>query len=111
MKSTQPRSESPRPAGTPSTLYSNNNFFQIPTTLCKWDLLGDNPGLLDEVDSWVADVTEHFRTRSINKLSQVVKSLLVNLDDDNGEVPEKYRGREDLIKVRAFFRWIAENIV
>ena len=64
---------------------------------------------MDEVDSWVADVTEHFRTRSINKLSQVVKSLLVNLDD--GEVPERYRGREDLIKVRAFFRWVAENIV
>lgn len=87
----------------------NPLFRAVPTTLCKWDLLGDNPGLLHEVDLWVADVTEHFRTRSVNKLSQVVKSLLVNLDD--GEVSEKYRGREDLIKVRAFFRWIAENIV
>ena len=58
---------------------------------------------------WVAEVTEHFRTRSINKLGQVVKALLANLYDN--EVPERYRGREDLIKVRAFFRWVAENIV
>ena len=84
-----------------------------PATLCKWELVGDDLALFDEVDAWVAEVTEHYRNRTIKKLGKVVRALTAKIDrtDENEHLSDKFRGKEDLMKVRAFFRWIAENIV
>jgi hypothetical protein len=93
------------------------SFRAVPTSLCKWELVGDSPEFFEEVDSWVAEVTQHYWTRPVKKLGKVVRALLSRLQpameegEEAAEVLPKYRGKEDLIKVRAFFRWIAENLV
>ena len=53
------------------------------------------------VDQWVLDVSE----KRYKSLKRIVKILVDQIEDE-----ESYEGVEDLIKVRAFYRWLTANI-
>lgn len=76
-------------------------FKAEPTTARKFQLIGDNPDLFDLVDSWVLDIS----TKRYKSLKKIV-NILVDLIKDE----MIYRGRENLIKIRSFYRWTTENI-
>ncbi len=72
-----------------------------PTTTRKFQLIGDDPDLFELVDSWVLEVSQK-RYKSLKKIVGILVRLI--------EEEPFYRGREDLAKIRAFFRWVTENI-
>lgn len=77
------------------------DFRALPPTAKKYELIGEDATLFHTVDDWVIKMSEK-RYKSLKK----VVRILVDLIEDE----PYYRGREDLIKVRAFFRWTTENI-
>ena len=70
--------------------------------LKKYELLGEKaPVLFAQVESWVLEVSK----KRYKSLKHIVR-LLVEKTEESG----LDRRTEDLVKVRAFFRWCTENI-
>ncbi len=99
---TDPQTLSP---SSPSQLLADGQdqmYQAVPSPLRKYEVIGEDPNLFTEIDSWVLEASKK-RYKSLRKIVKVLLSRL-------REVP-KYRGqRQELIKIRAFFRWATENI-
>ena len=67
----------------------------------KYQIIGKNQDIFNLVDQWVLDVSE----KRYKSLKRIVKILVDQIEDE-----ESYEGVEDLIKVRAFYRWLTANI-
>ena len=63
--------------------------------------MGKNPDVFNLVDQWVLDVS----VKRYKSLKKIVKILVDQIEDE-----ESYEGKEDLIKIRAFYRWVTANI-
>ena len=82
----------------------SSTYKAVPSVLRKYELIGDDPDVFTDIDEFVHQMTLSGKT--YKSLKSVVKRLLSRI-----EGVEAYEGREDLFKVRAFFRWVTENIV
>ena len=67
----------------------------------KYQIIGKNPDIFNLVDQWVLDVS----VKRYKSLKRIVKILVDQIEDE-----ESYEGKEDLIKIRAFYRWVTANI-
>lgn len=76
-------------------------FSAEPTTMRKYQIVGNDPDLFQLVDSWVREVSQK-RYKSLKKIVKILETQIEN--------EEHYRGKIDLIKVRAFYKWVTENI-
>ena len=72
-----------------------------PTKIRKYELIGSDPDIFKTIDQWVLDVS----TKRYKQLKKIVGLLNQHIDEEPA-----YAGKEDLIRIRAFFRWTTENI-
>eukprot|EP00095_Tigriopus_kingsejongensis_P008836 maker-scaffold15_size728074-snap-gene-0.12 protein:Tk08836 transcript:maker-scaffold15_size728074-snap-gene-0.12-mRNA-1 annotation:"kyphoscoliosis " len=79
----------------------SSTFKAVPSPLRKYELIGEDPEVFTNIDAWVVEISR----RWYKSLKTVVKKL-----DAHISANPKYRGIEELIKTRAFFRWVIENI-
>ena len=71
------------------------------SVLKKYELIGDSPSVFFQTDQWVMDVSK----KRYKSLKHIVRLLVDKIEDAS------YTRRvEDLLKVRAFFKWCTENI-
>ena len=69
--------------------------------LRKYELIGDSPTLFYNIDEWVVEISK----KRYKSLRHIVRLLV-----DRVEEFQYHRTTEELLKVRAFFRWCTENI-
>ena len=79
----------------------SGGFKAEPTTTRKYEIVGNDPNLFDLVDDWVREIS----VKRYKSLKHIVRKLE---NEINQEV--SYEGLEDLMKVRAFYKWVTENI-
>ena len=79
----------------------SGGFKAEPTTTRKYEIVGNDPNFFDLVDDWVREIS----VKRYKSLKHIVRKLE---NEINNEV--SYEGFEDLIKVRAFYKWVTENI-
>ena len=80
----------------------NPNYEAKPPPTRKYDLCGDDDSILfDAVDTWVASLSQ----KTFKSSKKLIKSLLNFLQPEELNDP-----RNELLKIRAIFRWIVENI-
>ena len=72
-----------------------------PTKLRKYQIIGKDPNIFQKVDSWVLEVSK----KRYKSLKKIVNTLVTHVEEE-----EDYEGKEDLIKIRAFYRWVTANI-
>lgn len=79
----------------------SSTFKAIPSPMRKYELIGDDPNVFADIDAWVVELSKKW----YKSLKTVVKRLNSRIIGQ-----PKYHGIEELIKTRAYFRWVAENI-
>ena len=72
----------------------------------KYELIGDDPFLFATVDKHVLELSSQRHYKSLKK---IVKELILRLESED-VYAKGDRDRRELIRVRAFFRWVAENV-
>ena len=72
-----------------------------PTLMRKYELIGSDPDVFKSIDQWVLEIS--------SKRYKHLKKILALLAQHIEEEPA-YNGIEDLIRIRAFFKWTTENI-
>ncbi|TRY73898.1 hypothetical protein TCAL_01529 [Tigriopus californicus] len=80
----------------------SSTFEAVPSPMRKYELIGDDPNVFADIDAWVVELSKKW----YKSLKTVVKRLNSRIIGQS-----KYKGIEELIKTRAYFRWVAENIV
>jgi len=78
-----------------------HSLYKCSIVFRKYQIIGKNQDIFNLVDQWVLDVSE----KRYKSLKRIVKILVDQIEDE-----ESYEGVEDLIKVRAFYRWLTANI-
>ena len=74
---------------------------QFGHVLKKYELIGDTPTLFHAVDDWVLEISKK-RYKSLKHIVRLLADRIVASGFD--------KRTEDLLKVRAFFRWCTYNI-
>ena len=92
----------PAPRFEPTTCQQPEHSFQAkPPTTRKYELIGEDPELFRAIDEKVRDVSQKWY-KSLKRIVRILENYIQ-------ETPA-YDNVEDLVKVRAFWLWTAENI-
>ena len=72
-----------------------------PSQMRKYELIGSDPDVFKSIDQWVLDIS----SKRYKHLKKILALLAQHIEDEPA-----YNGIEDLIRIRAFYRWTTENI-